>query len=187
MGIQLLNAQEDSFLMNDPDYTYTSTTLKVQVFSTLKESARWSILLGIQPQIQWNTHQLLNPFFVQGTGPEVDALRSRFTTKKNILVAAIEPALVFQYKLSKWIRIEAMAGIGMGYIDTESERLAKGFTFIENIQLGVLVKSSNNGALFIGGSIGHTSNLNFKRPNSGYNLVGVALGYRYRLHKKRVP
>ncbi len=178
LGIQILSAQEDSFFMNDPDYTYTSKTVKIQFFSTLKTSDRWTLQWALQPQIQWNTHQLLNPYFVQGNGPEVEALRARFTQKKELMLFAIEPSIHIQYSLSERLSIEASAGVGAGYINTTTERLAKGFTFIENIQVGMLIHAVLKGTLYLGGSLGHTSNFNFSSPNSGYNLVGVSFGYR---------
>jgi hypothetical protein len=68
-------------------------------------------------------------------------------------------------------------GLGAGYINLESERLAKGFTFIENFSLG-LVHTKNTSEFFVATSVGHVSNFNIQKPNSGYNILGFELGYR---------
>jgi hypothetical protein len=72
---------------------------------------------------------------------------------------------------------EANFGLGVAYIDKDTERLAQGFTFIENISLGVAYpfKSSE---IYIGGQIGHVSNFDFQLPNSGYDTLGFEIGYR---------
>jgi len=69
-------------------------------------------------------------------------------------------------------------GLGAGYISLESERLAKGFTFIENLSLGI-VHSIRKSEFFLGATVGHVSNFNLQKPNSGYNIFGFELGYRF--------
>lgn len=70
-----------------------------------------------------------------------------------------------------------MLGLGAGYVDVKTERLARGFTCIENISLG-LAHSLNNSEIYVGSNFGHISNLNIKLPNSDYNILGFEIGYR---------
>ena len=54
------------------------------------------------------------------------------------------------------------ASLGFSNINTRTERLAKGFTFIENFTLGISYKTTKKTTLYIGSNFGHISNLNFK-------------------------
>jgi hypothetical protein len=67
----------------------------------------------------------------------------------------------------------------LSYISTETERLAKGFTFIENGTLGFDFQMSSKFSIQFFGGVGHVSNLNFQNPNSGYNLFNTGFGFQY--------
>lgn len=133
--------------------------------------------LVAQPQIQSIKHQLLNEYFITPEDVNYEYYREKFTQKKHISLYAFELGL----QVSKWVyknlSFEAMLGLGAGYIDVETERLARGFTFIENISLG-LAQSLKNSEIYVGSNFGHISNLNIKLPNSGYNILGFEIGYR---------
>ena len=77
----------------------------------------------------------------------------------------------------KNIFFEATLGLGAGYISLESERLAKGFTFIENVSVGIAYTNKKS-EFYFGTTVGHVSNFNIQKPNSGYNILGFELGYR---------
>lgn len=77
------------------------------------------------------------------------------------------------------MHIQAIVGLGVASINKRTERLARGFTFIENAALGITYQTSNTTTLYIGSSIGHVSNLNFKSPNSGYNILGYEIGLSF--------
>ncbi|EAR12010.1 hypothetical protein PI23P_11772 [Polaribacter irgensii 23-P] len=69
--------------------------------------------------------------------------------------------------------------LGLAAIDKRSERLADGFTFIENGSLGLSYSINKNTFLYLGSNIGHVSNLDFKTPNAGFSLVGFEAGFSY--------
>ena len=69
--------------------------------------------------------------------------------------------------------------LGFSVINTRTERLAKGFTFIENLSLGFLYKTTPKHHFYIGTSFGHVSNLDFQKPNDGYNTLGFDVGYAF--------
>ena len=70
-------------------------------------------------------------------------------------------------------------GLGLATINTRTERLAKGFTFIENASLGLSYNLVETTFLFIGSNIGHVSNLDTQKPNNGYSFVGFEVGISY--------
>ena len=94
---------------------------------------------------------------------------------------AIEFGVALKKKLLKKVDVLATIGLGIATITERTERLAKGFTFIENGALGISFQTSNTTFLYLGSSIGHISNLNFKSPNSGYNVLGYEIGFSYQL------
>ncbi len=179
IGIHYNLGNEKDFLFDDLDYYYQSHTFKVQLFYPLKRLKSFTIDFAIQPQIQFIKHQLLNIQFVTPDEEDYEAKRRRFTQLKNMSLLGIETALHFQKKIFENIGVYLQLGLGFSYIDTGTERLAKGFTFIENANLGFHIKISTHTAIHMQVGLGHVSNLNFQLPNSGYNILnsGISLIY----------
>ncbi len=181
VGILFNKADEKNFLFDDSDYFYQSSIIKGQLFYGLFDWKKIGLNLLVQPQYQRIKHQLLNPSFV---GPEVhDYLikRAEFTQLKTIHLYALEFGFSLNAPLFKNIATEITVGLGFAYIDRETERLAKGFTFIENGSIGIVYNTSESTAIYFGGNIGHVSNFEFQQPNDGYNVIGYEVGFRYLL------
>tara|TARA_R110002072_G_scaffold291801_1_gene460096 strand:- start:832 stop:1467 length:636 start_codon:yes stop_codon:yes gene_type:complete len=177
IGILYNSAKQNNALFFDKDYNYKTDVLKFQFFYNLKDWEQWDFNLILQPQVQIANHQLLNEFFITPDEPDYLFLREKFTQKKTISIYAFELGFQLRRTLFKNISFEATLGLGAAYIDVETERLAQGFTFIENFSLG-LVSSFDNAELYLGTNLGHVSNFNIQMPNSGYNLLGFEIGYR---------
>tara|TARA_R110002073_G_scaffold334200_2_gene523220 strand:- start:3535 stop:4185 length:651 start_codon:yes stop_codon:yes gene_type:complete len=177
VGFLYNSAKQNNVLFFDDDYDYKTSVFKAQFFYHLKQGKKWSINLIFQPQFQIAKHQLLNEQFITPDEPNFEELRAHLTQKKTISFYAFELGLQFRRKLFKQVFFEATLGLGAGYIDVESERLAQGFTFLENISLG-LTHTLKNSEFYLGTNIGHVSNLDFQLPNSGYNVLGFEIGYR---------
>jgi len=94
----------------------------------------------------------------------------------------LEFGLAAKKQVSEKLEIQGVVNLGFSFIDTRTERLAKGFTFIENFSLGFSYKTLKNHFLYIGTNLGHVSNLNFQKPNDGYNILGLEVGYSYILN-----
>lgn len=180
IGILFNNANEKNFLFDDLDYYYKTNTLKGQLFYKLGNTLGLDFDLVAQPQVQFIKHQLLNKHFIQ---PEYGAnyleKRIEFTTLKSIHLYALEIGFNIRKKLTEKLNIQIQIGLGFSFIDTETERLAKGFTFIENGSIGLEFKTSSKTSIYIGSNIGHVSNFDFQQPNSGYNVLGYEIGFRY--------
>lgn len=177
VGFVFNNAKQNNFLFSDEDYDYKTNVFKAQLFYLLRKGSTWDINLIVQPQIQVAKHQLLNPFFVTPDEPNFEALRDKFTQERTLSLMAFELGFQLRRKIFHQMYFEATLGLGAGYIDKETERLAQGFTFIENLSVG-LAKSWKSSELYLGTNVGHVSNFNIQMPNSGYDILGFEIGYR---------
>lgn len=177
VGIFYNAAKQNNFLFTDRDYNYKTNLLKFQFYYQLNNNKNWRLNLVAQPQIQSIEHQLLNEYFITPENVNFEYYREKFTQKKHISLYAFELGLQISKLLFKNVSFEAMLGLGAGYIDVETERLARGFTFIENVSLG-LARSLKKSEIYMGSNFGHISNFNIQLPNSGYNILGLEIGYR---------
>jgi len=177
IGFLYNSAKQNNILFFDDDYDYKTSVFKFQLFYHLKKGEKWNINLIIQPQIQIAKHQLLNEQFITPDDPNYLFLREKFTQKKTLSLYAFELGFQLRRELFNRIFFEVTLGMGAGYIDVESERLAQGFTFIENLSFGFSY-SLKSSEIYLGSNLGHVSNFNIKLPNSGYNILGFEIGYR---------
>jgi len=177
VGVLFSKAKQNNILFFDKDYDYKTNVYKFQLFYPIQRGRNWDVNLILQPQYQKAQHQLLNEQFVTPDEENFEFLREKFTQKKDISLYALEVGFQLRKNIIKNISFEATLGLGAGYISLESERLAKGFTFIENVSLG-LAHKINKSEFFLATTVGHVSNFNIQKPNSGYNILGFELGYR---------
>ena len=177
VGVLFSNAKQNNLFFFDKDYDYKTNVYKFQLFYPIKRGGNWDVNLILQPQFQKAQHQLLNEQFITPDEENFEFLREKFTQKKDISLYAFEVGFQLRKTIIKNIFFEATLGLGAGYISLESERLAKGFTFIENLSLG-LAHKFNKSEIFLATTVGHVSNFNVQKPNSGYNILGFELGYR---------
>lgn len=181
VGFLYNTVNANNFIFKDKDYKYTSNTFKLQAFYNLKKWKSFDIELIVQPQIQVIKHQLLNSYFVLPTEENFEDKIIEFTTPKTMHLYALELGFVLKREITKNLDFQFTAGLGVATIDTRTERLAKGFTFIENGSLGFSYKTTKKTALYMGSNIGHISNLDFKAPNNGYTFLGFEIGVSYLL------
>ncbi|WP_439132798.1 acyloxyacyl hydrolase [Polaribacter sp.] len=171
-------ASNENFLNDDPDYTYTTNTYKAQAFYKLTNWKSLEVELIVQPQIQFLQHQLLNKWYITPDQENVDEKIAEFTQPKSMNMYGVEFGFGFKKQLLTKLKIQGTISLGFNYIDTRTERLAKGFTFNENFSLGFSYKMLSNSYLYLGSNVfGHVSNLDFQKPNDGYNVFGFEVGY----------
>jgi hypothetical protein len=83
VGVLYNYGNENNFLFDDKDYSYKTNTYKVQFFYKLGSWKSLNFDLIAQPQVQFLTHKLLNPSFVQPRhGDNYLELREIYTKKK---------------------------------------------------------------------------------------------------------
>ncbi len=170
----------ENFLNDDPDYTYSTNTYKAQAFYELTNWKGLEIELIVQPQVQYIKHQLINEQYVLPSEDNYLEKRNEFTQSKKLNLYGIEFGFAAKKRLFKKLDIQGTISLGFNYIDTRTERLAKGFTFIENFSFGFSYQTFSNSYLYLGTNLfGHVSNLNFQKPNDGYNILGLEIGYSF--------
>jgi len=172
----------ENFIFNDVDYTYSTNTYKTQAFYKLGSWKNIDIEMIVQPQIQFLKHQLINEQFVTPDQENYLEKRTEFTKAKTLNLYGVELGFAAKKKVSEKLDIQGTISLGFSFIDKRTERLAKGFTFIENFSLGFSYKTLKNCYLYLGTNFGHVSNLNFQKPNDGYNILGLEIGYSYILN-----
>ena len=181
IGFEFVQGNENNFMFDDPDYFYRSQAFKGQLYYPLTRFKTIDISLVIKPQIQYIQHQLYNEQFVRPEEHNYILKRQKFTQLKNLSLTALEFSLEAKQLIFKRLSIFLQAGIGVAYIDTETERLAKGFTFIENGNAGFELQLNPKTAIQLFSGIGHVSNFNFQHPNSGYNVFNTGVSIQYNL------
>ena len=169
----------ENFILNDVDYTYVTNTYKAQAFYKLGHWKNIDIELIVQPQVQFLKHQLINEQFVTPDQENYLEKRAEFTKSKTMNLYGLEFDFSAKKQVTERLEIQGAISLGFSFIDTRTERLAKGFTFIENFSLGFSYNTLKNHFLYIGTNLGHVSNLNFQKPNDGYNILGLEIGYSY--------
>jgi hypothetical protein len=176
IGFIYNNAHSDNFIFDDKDFTYAANTYKIQAFYNLGSWKSLDFELILQPQYQVIQHQLINEQFVLPSEENFVEKRKEFTSPKTMHLYAFELGFVMKKALLKRLDFLVTIGLGLAAIDTRTERLAKGFTFIENGSLGVSYKITNTTYVYLGGNVGHVSNLDFQSPNAGFSFVGFEAG-----------
>ena len=166
---------EDNFAFNDKDYSYKTHIIKVSFYYALNQR-RYQLGFSVQPQIHFLEHQLLNEHFVQPHETNFEALRARFTQLKQMTLYALQGEFSIRRKITKKMEVLAFLSVGPAIIDTETERLTKGFTFIENIGLGINYQFGKQWFFTIKPSYNHISNAEIQERNSGYNSMNIEFG-----------
>lgn len=172
----------ENFVFDDVDYTYTSQTFKGQAFYNLGTWKNLNFELIVQPQVQFLKHQMINEYFV--TPDEENYLEkiAEFSKSKTMNLYGLEFGFAVKKQLTEKLDFQGTISLGFCYINTRTERIAKGFTFIENFSVGFSHKTFKNSFIYLGTNFGHVSNLNFQKPNNGYNILGLEIGYSYILN-----
>ena len=181
IGVLYNYGANENFIFDDPDYTYTTKTIKAQAFYELASWKKLNFELIVQPQIQFLNHQLLNKWFVTPDQDNVQEKIAEFTQPKKMNLYGVEFGFVVKKKLISKLDIQGGISLGFNYIDTRTERLAKGFTFTENFSLGFSYNVFKKSFIYLGTNFGHVSNLDFQKPNDGYNILGIDIGYSFEI------
>lgn len=166
---------EQNMFFDDTDYLYKSKHIKISLDYPLNDRT-YHLSLAIQPQIHFLKHQLLNKYFVKPTEQNFEENRIIFTQLKSMQLYALEFEINISRRILKKMEVKAFFGLGPAYINTKTERLAQGFTFIQN--LGIAIRYQLGKQLFfeLRPHLRHTSNAGITLPNSGYNTLNLEMG-----------
>jgi hypothetical protein len=168
-----------SELKND-DYTYSNSYYKLHLYYTLKKTKRFKYEILLQPELNFAKHQLLNPNFVQPDDPNYIEKRERYTKLKDIKEYVLNIGFLMRKPIFKKASVYVLGSVGPMIIDTETERLSKGFAFSNVVALGITFKI-NKITFDIRPSFRHVSNAGLQGSNSGYNTKNIDFGFSFSL------
>jgi hypothetical protein len=170
------NGSEDRFPFNSKDYTHEVSIFKVQLNYNLKQKNNWSNQLFIAPEYSKSKHQLINKYFIKHSDSEnYLELRELYSKERTISEIGLNIGGNIRYSISKPLSIYALGSIGPMMTNRSTERLPRGFTFVDVFSLGISYKIQNISVDFRYG-IRHLSNLNFRQPNHGHNTTNFEFG-----------
>lgn len=172
-------SSQNTFLKQDSDYSYESISYKISshFYLSKKKNHSWELLL--EPSYYRSKHEALNYWHEYFTGnTNGDELRNQFMRLKTMNEYTLNSGVIYRYNLNSKSSLYALGSIGPMYIDTETERLKKGFAFSDIFGLGTNYRFQSISIDFKC-MIRHVSNANLQKPNYGFNAVGFELGAYY--------
>lgn len=180
-GFNYGKGEQGTFPFHSKDYIYELQFYKLQVNYLIKQKNKHSLELNIEPSIYIAEHQLLNEQFVRPEdGENYQELREQFTQLKTMKEYSLGIGIIYRYQLNHKLSTYVIGSIGPMIIDTETERMTKGFAFSDVLSIGFSYPISS--IIFdIRYGVRHVSNLNFSLPNSGYNTTNIEVGFLVKL------
>jgi len=168
--------EQGTFPFSDNDYLYELQFYKGQINYVFKNKGKFSFEVSFEPSIYITKHQLLNKHFITpNDGDDYLDQRERLTKKKTMKEYVLGIGIISRYKLVDNLSIYALGSVGPMIIDTETERMAKGFAFSDVFSLGLSYKL-NSITIDTRYGIRHVSNFQLQNPNSGYNSTNFEIG-----------
>ncbi len=177
-GLVFGYASQNTFMNQEWDYTYESKIIKFSNHFNFsrKRNHSWEIL--VEPSYYRSKHQMINYWFISHTVENGDELRAKFMPLKSINEYVLNVGIVYRRYLNLHASVYATLNSGPMYIDTDTERLKKGFAFSDILSVGYnyrMKKISFDAKCMIR----HASNANMQMPNFGLNSVGFEIGSYY--------
>ncbi len=99
---------------------------------------------------------------------------------KDINEYVLNTGILYRYHLSKKNSLYTYLNVGPMYIDTDTERLKKGFAFSDILSIGYNYRFHGI-SVDLKAMTRHVSNANFQSPNLGLNSIGFEMGVYYEL------
>jgi len=179
-GFNYGTGHEDNFLFNSKDYSYDVKLYKVQLYYPLHKKNFFSYEVLVQPEINIAQHQLHNVHFVRPEEPNYLEKRILYAQKRTFNEYVLNIGFLVRKQLLKRVNTYLLLSVGPSYINIESEHLAKGFAFSDNINLGLNFTVSKHIILDFRSGLRHISNAGLQRPNGGYNTLNLEFGFIYK-------
>lgn len=171
---------EDNFLFNSKNYSYDVRLYKVQLYYPLKRRNYFSYEILVQPEINIAQHQLHNVHFVRPEEPNYIEKRALYSQKRTFKEYVLNVGFLVRKQLINSLSTYLLISVGPSYIGIESEHLAKGFAFSDNINFGLNFRISKHIILDFRSGLRHISNAGLQRPNAGYNTLNLEFGFIYK-------
>lgn len=179
-GLIIGYGEQNNFIKQEADYSYTTKIFQFSNHFHWSKSKKHSWEILIEPSYYRSEHQMINYWFISHTVPNGNELRAKYMQLKTINEYALHGGIVYRRFLNNQVSLFATLNSGPMYIDTDTERLKKGFAFSDVITLGCnyrFHKFSLDGKFMFR----HASNANLQKPNYGLNATGFQFGMYYEL------
>ncbi|MDC9721302.1 MAG: acyloxyacyl hydrolase [Urechidicola sp.] len=167
--------ETDKFPFETDDYTYDIQFYKIQLNYLIFEWRKFDFEINVEPSYYQTEHQLLNKYFVTPDDPDYLEKREEYTKLKTMNEYVLGIGFLIRYPIVDKLSVSALGSIGPMYIDTETERMAKGFAFSDVLSFGITYKV-NKLAFDLRYGVRHVSNAELQQPNSGYNTTNLEFG-----------
>lgn len=130
-----------------------------------------------------SSHQLINKWFTTTKFFKdfSEDFQQQMLQKKTIHQVGGHLGAEIYHFINPKTQLYGYAALGPMWVSQETERLASGLAFSDNIGLGIKLKFAEKMWLNSTLVIRHESNANLKFPNSGHNTLGVRLGVVFNL------
>ncbi len=168
--------EQGVFPFSSTDYTYEIQFYKAQINYALFERGKFNFEINIEPSYYSSKHQLLNEYFVTPDEENYLQKRAEYTQLKSMNEYVLGIGYIVRYSIFKPLSSYVLGSIGPMYIDTETERMAKGFAFSDVFSIGLSYKVKTV-SFDVRYSVRHVSNANFQTPNNGYNSTDIEFGF----------
>lgn len=128
-------------------------------------------------------HQLINKWFTttEFFSDFPDDFQQSMLQKKSIHQLVFHAAIELSHLITPKTQLFGYAAIGPMWTSQQTERLAKGIAFSDNIGVGLKFKLYQNMWLSNLVVLRHESNADLQFPNSGHNTLGVRIGVVFNL------
>ena len=173
-------ASQNTFIRQEADYTYESKIVKFSNHFNFYRKNKNHFEILIEPSYYRSKHQMINYWFIPHTVENGDELREKFMKLKSINEYVLNIGIVYRRILSKNSSVFAVLNTGPMYIDTDTERLKKGFAFSDVFAIGYNYKYKKI-SFDVKSMFRHASNANIQMPNFGLNSVGFEFGSYFEL------
>lgn len=169
---------QNKFVKQEYDYFYESKIFKISNHFMLRNKPNYNLELLVEPSYYMSKHQMTNYWFISHTVENGDELRAKYMKMKDVNEYALNIGLMYRRKLSENQSLYAYLNSGPMYIDTETERLKKGFAFSDVFAIGYNYRIKKL-SFDVKGMFRHASNANLRTPNYGLNAYGLEFGTYY--------
>lgn len=166
--------------LKNSNYTYSNNYYKLQLYYEVQQTKAFKYEVLIQPEVNFAKHQLLNFYFVKPDDSNYIEKRERYTKLKDIKEYVLNIGYLMRKPILKTASIYVLGSVGPMIIDTETERLSKGFAFCNVVALGITYKL-NKVTFDVRPSFRHVSNAGLKTLNSGYDTKNIDFGVLFSL------
>ncbi len=147
---------------------------------TLKQYSHKKIHIHINAESGYflARHQLINKWFTTTEDfKDFPAdFQQKMIQKKSIHQIVLHLAGEIAYVIHPKTHLFLYVAVGPMWTSKQTERLAKGIAFSDNIGVGVKMKASNKIWISSRVVLRHESNADIKFPNSGHNTLAFSLG-----------